>query len=174
MNDRTVLAAVAAAVLAALWLVDDPTAAKKGDERFEAIEADQKALQKKLRKVESQVFALEAMRDALDASVGRVLPTESKWISLSSGTTETWSFDDGGVAKIQVLDMDMDGVPRFDISNKGGKVEAALSPGHAVLLIDDLGSSRRLYETAIHRVRRDRSGHPVQALVSVDLTIETL
>jgi len=174
MNDRTVLALVAAVLLGALWVVEDPrTAANKVDARFEAIEADQKALEAKTRKVESRVFAVEEMRDQVEDAVGRLLPLDAKWISLKPGTSENWSFDVGGKATIQVLDMDMDGVPRFAIKNKGGEVEASLSPGHGVLLVDDLGATRRGYETAIHRMRRDRSGHPVQALVSVSLAIET-
>ena len=56
------------------------------------------------------------------------------------------------------------------IEHKALRGELPLGPGETVVAVDDRGNLRRTYTVAMHALRRDRTGAPVSAWLSVTMS----
>jgi len=166
------VAVLAGLLLLPHWSSEPQVAGKKVDDRLEALEKAQKRLAGQLQDADTRLIHLEELRGEVDEAVERVLPADARWVPLSPGGSEQWSFPVGGRAQIQFLRMSEAGVPVFSIQNKAAQAELPLPAGHAMRAVDDQGSSKRVFTTTNHRVRVDRTGRLEAALISVVVTVE--
>lgn len=172
---RSINAALAvgatAAVVAALPSVLHGPAASKYDQRFEQLEARIDELESKNRDLSARIFHVESMDATVTDAISKVLPSEARWISLRPGTAEQWDFDVGGRVQLQVLEP-AEGGPRFHLTSTAMDGDLQLRAGQTLRAIDDLGTTRRIFDTTLHRLRTDRTGRPADALVSVVVSID--
>jgi len=167
---------LAAAILAILavpqWSGEPTVAAKKTDEQIEALEAETTRLASALRGLDARLIHLElAEADGVEA-LAAVLPQDARWIPLSPGGSDQWDFAVGGRTQVQFLHFAEDGTPVFRLKSRAAEVDVGLGPAEAMRAVDDLGQQKRVYTTTLHQLRRDRTGRPAAALMSVVVSFE--
>lgn len=180
MNERTPsplglalgVATVAAVLAIPQWSSEPSVASKKADERIEALEGESTRLASAVRGLEARLIHLEDGQSAAAAALAAVVPQDARWIPLSPGGSDQWDFPVGGRVQVQFLEFDEREVPRFRIKSRAAELDLALSAGEAMRAVDDLGSEKRVYTTANHQTRRDRTGRPEAALLSVVISVE--
>jgi hypothetical protein len=180
VNDRVpsflttaLLAAAMLAILAIPRWSDEPTVtAKKTDEQISALQAETRRLATLSRDLEARVILLEDSRDGTARTLAAILPPEARWIPLRRGGSDQWDFPVGGRAQVQFLHLNKSGSPTFRIQHRAAEADVSLSAGQAHRAVDDMGETRRVYTTAVHQIRLDRTGRVEAALVSVTVTIE--
>ena len=183
MNERTwadhlalglLLAASAGLLSMPLWPDSEQTASRKTDEQIERLEKKAERALDRANSAEARVTNLEVVLDELVRKVSRLEPEEAIWLSMERGTGHKWLFDSGDEAQTEFLELTEDRTGgSFRIVHKTLDTSVTLRPGETLEGIDDRGTERRVYRTTLHAIRKDRSGHPRSALVSVAMSIES-
>lgn len=175
MSRMTVVQLVLGAALLAAVVVGEGdgrrgAGARDLELRIEELEKADRGSAELQREIDSRlVHTEEAVRD-LGARLDRVEPATAQWVDLAAGGAVAFDLGDHGRAQAQFQRFEgMDGV--FALDSKLGRLEARLAPGRTLVLVDDLGTSRRVLSTTLHRIRLDRSGAPQAALLSMTLSL---
>ncbi len=159
-------------VLAIPQLADEAQLKNKTDERLDALEREQKRLSTALRGHDARLLYVEEFQANIEESVSRVLPQDARWLRLDNGTSEQWDFDEGGRVQVKFLGWDDSGGARIQVKSKAGDVEAAFRPSNSLVVLDDLGTSKRTYTTTLHRLQLDRDARAVSGLITVEVLSE--
>ena len=175
MTERTpptlgvVLAAVAVIAILAIpqWSSEPSVASKKTDERLEALESETTRIASNLRGLDARLIHLEDGQASAAEALAEVLPQDARWIPLQPGGSDQWDFPVGGRVQVQFLEFRDDAVPLFRIKSRAAEVDLGLDAGEAMRAVDDLGEQKRVYTTALHQLRRDRTGRAEAGLISV-------
>jgi len=168
------LVAAAAGLLAVpLWPDSPRSANRKMEEAIERLEKKVERAADRAKGAEAAVSGMEVVVAELVRKVSRMEPEESVWLALDRGTGHKWVFDSGEEAQIEFLGLSEDRTgASFRVVHKTLDTSVTLRPGETLEAADDRGTERRMYRTTLHAIRRDRSGHPRAALVSVALNVE--
>mgnify|MGYP002629532809 CR=1 FL=1 len=168
------LAAAVGLLAIPLWPSGPQTAGRKAAEDFERLEKKAERALDRANGAEAKVTNLEVLVDELLRKVSRLEPEDATWLSLDRGTGHKWLFDNGDEAQVEFLDLTEDGTGgTFRIVHKTLDTSVTLRPGETVEGVDDRGTERRVYRTSLHSIRKDRSGRPRAALISVSMSIES-
>ena len=183
MNKRTwadrfalglLLAASAGLLSVPLWPDSEHTASRKADEQIERLEKKAERALDRANSAEAKVTNLEVVLDELVRKVSRLEPEEAIWLNLERGLGHKWLFDTGDEAQIEFLELTEDGTGgTFHIVHKTLDTSVTLHPGETLEGVDDRGTERRVYHTTLHAIRKDRSGHPRSALISIAMSVES-
>jgi hypothetical protein len=157
-----------------LWPDSERTASRKADEKIERLEKKADRALDRANSAEAKVTNLEVVLDELVRKVSRLEPEEAVWLSLERGTGHKWLFDTGDEAQVEFLELTEDRTGgTFRIVHKTLDTSVTLRPGETLEGVDDRGTERRVYRTTLHAIRKDRSGQPRTALISVAMSVES-
>lgn len=167
------LAAALGLLAIPMWPDSPRTANKKLEEAIERLEKKVDRAADRAKGAEAAVSGVEVVVDELVRKVSRIEPEESVWLAMDRGTGHKWIFDSGEEAQIEFLQLTEDRTgASFRVVHKTLDTSVTLRPGETMEAADDRGTERRMYRTTLHAIRKDRSGQPREALVSVALSVE--
>ncbi len=162
-----------AATLGALGLVlvggPDLAAGGKAEARLLAMEKTVRKVETAQKDLDLRLVHTEERISDLTRRVDASVASSAQWLDLQAGSNSSWELGSGGSARVQYVRMDA-GTPVFLIEHKALRGELPLRPGETVVAVDDLGNLRRTYAVAMHALRRDRTGAPVSAWLSVTMS----
>lgn len=168
------LAAAFGLLAVPLWPDGPQSASRKAEERMERLEKKADRALDRANGAEAKVTNMEVLVDDLLRKVSRLEPEEAIWLNLVRGTGHKWLFDSGDEAQVEFLELSEDRTGgSFRIVHKTLDTSVTLRPGETLEGVDDRGTERRVYRTTLHAIRKDRSGQPRAALVSVSMSIES-
>lgn len=154
-------------VLALPQLADEAQLKNKTEQRLDALEREQKRIATALRGHDARLLYVEEFQHNVEESVSRVLPLDARWLRLNNGASEQWDFDEGGRVQVKFLGWDDAGGASIQVKSKAGDVSASFRPSNSLVVVDDMGTSKRTYTTTLHRLQLDRDARAVSALLSV-------
>lgn len=169
---RVVLPVLFAAILAAVYAsggVDRSALGKDTEIRLEALEKAVRLDAEHRKEIDARLVHTEEALKVVQKRLDVVEPSTAQWVELIPGGTGMFELGDLGRAHAQFLRFDGDAVV-FTLESRFGRMERPLLPGRSVVAVDDLGTSRRVLTTTVHRVRHDRGGVAQAALVSMVVT----
>ncbi len=160
-----------AGVVAFSGSTDLRTSARLKDQ-VEALEDEHSRLEGRFKRLESSSEELVERLATLEKRIAAELPADLRAVPLKGGGTDRWALP-SGAAYVQFVRLTDDGSPVFIIQSAAGHLEVALRAGESHVAVDDRGSELRVHTTTLHRLLRDRTGTPSEALMSVIYEVRT-
>lgn len=155
-----------------LWPESPEAANRKLEGQIEELEDRLARVEEKARANEAKYIQSDAQVSDLRGRVEQVAPAKSQWVSLRSGGGTKFRLQNGEDASVKVLGAGEHGGVQLQIVHKTLRTDVVMHPGEELVAIDDLGTEKRVYTTRLLTLRRDRTGAPVEALISVDFEVQ--